>query len=180
MDRTRKYHPEWGNSITKEHTWYALTYKWILALKLRIPKIQLTDHMKLKIRKTKMWILWFFLGGGTKYPWVETERQSVEYRLNERSLRDCPICLPFSIVSLHPGAIVDANKSLLTRAWYSYLLRDSVSACQILRRMLSANHWTDHRDCRSGDRERTQGTEGFCSPIGGTIWTNQYPSDLRD
>ena len=128
MDGTRKYHPEWGNSITKEHTWYALTYKWILALKLRIPKIQLTDHMKLKIRKTKMWILWFFLEGGAKYPRVETERQSVEQRLNERSLRDCPICLPFSIVSLHPGAIVDANKGLLTRAWYSYLLRDSVSA----------------------------------------------------
>ena len=30
------YHPEWGNLITKEHTWYALTDKWILALKLRI------------------------------------------------------------------------------------------------------------------------------------------------
>ena len=39
MDRTRKYHPELGNSITKEHTWYALTDKWILAQKLRIPKI---------------------------------------------------------------------------------------------------------------------------------------------
>jgi hypothetical protein len=25
----------WGNTITKEHTWYALTDKWILAQKLR-------------------------------------------------------------------------------------------------------------------------------------------------
>ena len=32
----------------KEHTWHALTDKWILAQKLRIPKIQLTDHTKLK------------------------------------------------------------------------------------------------------------------------------------
>ena len=32
----------------KEHTWYILTDKWILAQKLRIPKIQFTDHMKLK------------------------------------------------------------------------------------------------------------------------------------
>jgi hypothetical protein len=40
----------------KEHTWYALTDKWILtqkpkspeAQKLRIPKIQFTSHMKLK------------------------------------------------------------------------------------------------------------------------------------
>jgi hypothetical protein len=37
-----------NNPITKEHTWYALTDKWILAQKLRIPKIQFTDHMKLK------------------------------------------------------------------------------------------------------------------------------------
>ena len=48
MDGTRKYHPEWGNRITKEHTWYALTGKWILAPKLQITKIQFTDHMKLK------------------------------------------------------------------------------------------------------------------------------------
>jgi hypothetical protein len=51
MDGTRKYHPELGNPITKEHTWYTLTDKWILAQKLRIPKIQFTDHMKLKKKK---------------------------------------------------------------------------------------------------------------------------------
>jgi hypothetical protein len=39
---------EEGNPITKEHTWYALTVKWILAQKLGIPKIQFTDHLKLK------------------------------------------------------------------------------------------------------------------------------------
>jgi hypothetical protein len=34
--------------LTKEHTWYALTDKCILAQKLRIPKIQFTDNMKFK------------------------------------------------------------------------------------------------------------------------------------
>jgi hypothetical protein len=34
--------------MTKEHTWYVLTDKWILAQKLGISKIQFTDHMKLK------------------------------------------------------------------------------------------------------------------------------------
>jgi hypothetical protein len=47
MDGTRKY-PELGNPITKEHTWYALCDKWLLTQKFRIPKIQFTDHMKLK------------------------------------------------------------------------------------------------------------------------------------
>jgi hypothetical protein len=42
------YHPKWGNPITKEHTWYVLTDKWILAQKLRMPKIQFAKHMKLK------------------------------------------------------------------------------------------------------------------------------------
>jgi hypothetical protein len=48
MDASGGYHPEWGNLITKELTWYAVTDKWILAQKHRIPKIQLEKHMKLK------------------------------------------------------------------------------------------------------------------------------------
>jgi hypothetical protein len=46
MNGTRKYHPEPGNPDPKGHAWYILTYKWILAKKLKIPMIQLTDHMK--------------------------------------------------------------------------------------------------------------------------------------
>jgi len=48
MDGTRKYHPEWGNPVTREHTWYALTDTWILTQKLGKLKKQLTDRMKLK------------------------------------------------------------------------------------------------------------------------------------
>jgi hypothetical protein len=39
---------ELENIILSEHTWNALTDKWILAQKLRIHKIQFTDHMKLE------------------------------------------------------------------------------------------------------------------------------------
>jgi hypothetical protein len=39
MDGPGGYHPEWSNPITKELTQYVLTDKWILAQKLRIPKI---------------------------------------------------------------------------------------------------------------------------------------------
>jgi hypothetical protein len=48
MDGTRKCHPECGNSDLKEHAWYILTNKWILAhthtpqRKYRIPQIQST------------------------------------------------------------------------------------------------------------------------------------------
>jgi hypothetical protein len=48
MDVSWGYHPKWVNQITKEYTWYAVTDEWILAQKLRIPKIQFAKHMKLK------------------------------------------------------------------------------------------------------------------------------------
>jgi hypothetical protein len=34
--------------LPKGHAWHAFTNKWILAQKIRIPKVQFTDHMKLK------------------------------------------------------------------------------------------------------------------------------------
>ena len=48
MDVSGGYHAEWGHPITKEVTWYALTDKWILAQKPRIPKIQLPKHKKIE------------------------------------------------------------------------------------------------------------------------------------
>jgi hypothetical protein len=48
MDASGGYHPECGNPVTKEHTWYALSDKCILAQKPRISKIQFVKHMELK------------------------------------------------------------------------------------------------------------------------------------
>ena len=48
--------------------------------------------------------------------------------------------------------------------------------CQSLiqRRMLAANHCTEHRVPNRGVREGTEGVEGICNPIGRTtISTNQ-------
>ena len=59
MDVSGGYHAEWGNPITKEVTWYALTDKWILAQKPRIPKIQLPKHKKIK--KEDQWVDTSFL-----------------------------------------------------------------------------------------------------------------------
>jgi hypothetical protein len=68
MDRSGGYHPEWDNQITKEHTRYALTDKWILAQKLRIPKIQLAKHMKLKKKEDQSVDTSFLLRMGNKIP----------------------------------------------------------------------------------------------------------------
>jgi hypothetical protein len=62
------YHPEWGNAVTKEHTWYALTDKPILAQKLRLPKIQFAKHMKLKKKENQQVDSSFLLRMGNKIP----------------------------------------------------------------------------------------------------------------
>ena len=68
MDGSGGYHPEWGNPITKEHTWYALTDKWILAQKRRIPKIQFVKHIKLKKKADQSVDTSFLLRMGSKIP----------------------------------------------------------------------------------------------------------------
>jgi hypothetical protein len=68
MGGTRKYHSEWGNPVTKEHTWYALTDKWISAQKLRIPEIQFTNHMKFKKKEDQSVDTSILLWRVTKYP----------------------------------------------------------------------------------------------------------------
>ena len=45
MGGTGECHPQRGDPTTKEHTWYALTDKRILAQKLGIPKKQFTYQM---------------------------------------------------------------------------------------------------------------------------------------
>ena len=88
MDRTKKY-PERGNQITKEHTCYALTDKWILAQMLRIPKIHSETTCSSRRRKTKVWVLQSFLQGGANYSQEQIRRQSVEQKLKESPSRDC-------------------------------------------------------------------------------------------
>jgi hypothetical protein len=39
--------------------------------------------------------------------------------------------------------------------------------------MFTANHSTEHRVPNGGVRQRTEGGEGVCNPIGRTISTNQ-------
>jgi hypothetical protein len=51
-----------------QNTWFALTDKWILAQKLRIPKIQLTNHMKLKKKEDQSVDTSVLLRRGKKIP----------------------------------------------------------------------------------------------------------------
>ena len=70
----------------------------------------------MNLKKTKVWIIWSFLEGGTKYPWEELQRQSVEQKLKERPSSAVPPGDPSHIQLPNPDTIVDANKRLLTRA----------------------------------------------------------------
>ena len=67
MNGTRKYLPECGNPITREHAWYALTGKWILVQNPGIPNIQFTNQMKLKKKEQRVNTI-VLLRGGYKIP----------------------------------------------------------------------------------------------------------------
>ena len=81
MDGTRKCHPERDNPVTKERTWYALIYKCMLAQKLKINKLQFTQHRKLKKKEDLSEGALVPLRKGTKYSQEQYGRQSVEQRL---------------------------------------------------------------------------------------------------
>jgi hypothetical protein len=96
--------------------------------------------------------------------------------------KDCPETAlpgdPSQIQSLNTNTIIDA-KYLLTGAQYSCLLRFSARAWHIQRWLLEANHWTDYRVPNGEVREKTEGSEGVCNPLGRTISTNQSSQGLN-
>ena len=107
------------------------------------------------------------------------ERQSVEQILKERPSRVCPTWDLSYIESPNPDTNADTKKFLLTGAWYYCLLRGSDKACQTPQWMLIDNHWVEHGFPNGRDKERTEGTEGVCNPIGRIISTNQNPQNSQ-
>ena len=61
MEGTIKYQPKWCNPDPKGHTWYVLTYKWILVIKYRITMLQSTDPKKPNTKEGPRKSGWIFL-----------------------------------------------------------------------------------------------------------------------
>ena len=86
MDASGGYHPEWGNPITKEHTWYALTDKWILAQKL-LSKIQFAKHMKLKKKEDRSVDTLLLLRMGNKIPMEGVTETNIRADMEGRTIQ---------------------------------------------------------------------------------------------
>jgi hypothetical protein len=89
MDGSGGYHSEQGNPITKEHTLYALTNKWILAEKLRIPKIQFTKQIKFKKEGQNMDTL-FLLRMRNRIPMEGFTERKFRAEMERRTLQRLP------------------------------------------------------------------------------------------
>ena len=177
MDVSRGYHPEWGNPITKEHTWYALTDGWILAPKFRRSKIQFAKHMKLKKNKDQSVDTLPLLRIGNKTPMEGVTETKFGAKTEGKTIQRLshPGSIPYTTTK-PPDTIAYASKILLTWFWYRCLLWGYASAWQIQKWMLTTIYWMEHKAPNRGARESTQGAKGICNPIGGTtIWNNQYP-----
>jgi hypothetical protein len=66
---------------------------------------------------------------------------------------------PSHLQTPNPDTIADAKKCLLTGACYDWPLGGSARALTIQIGMLTANHWTEHRDPNGGVRGRSEGAE---------------------
>jgi hypothetical protein len=119
MDVSGGYHPEWGNWTTKEHIWYALTDKWILAQKLRISKIQFAKHMKLKNKEGQNVDTSLLLRMGNKIPMEGVTETKIGAETEWRTIYR----LPHQGIHLNPNTITYARKILLTgpRLFFSYV-----------------------------------------------------------
>jgi hypothetical protein len=103
--------------FTKEHTWYTLTDKYILAQKLEIPKIQFTDQMKLKKNKDQSMNTSVLLRRGNKIPMEGDTETKCGAETEEKTIQILShLGNPSHIQSSNPDTIVDANKCLLTEA----------------------------------------------------------------
>jgi hypothetical protein len=130
MKGTRKY-PECSNQTTQKHTSYALTDKWILPKSSEYPRYNSQTTWNTRRRKTKTWVLWYFLERGTnthgsKYgdnPW------------NRYWKKGHPETVPVEdsshIQTPNPETIVDGKKYMLSGAWYRCLMRGSARFWQI-------------------------------------------------
>jgi hypothetical protein len=102
------------SEVTKEHTWYVLIDKWILVQKLRIPKIQYTDHMKLKRKEGQSVDTSFLLRMGNKIPMGEDTETKCRAETEGMTIQRPGY--PSHIQSPNPDTSVDANKYLLIGA----------------------------------------------------------------
>jgi hypothetical protein len=111
MDGAWKYHLEWNNTVTKEHTRYALTDSWILVQKFGIPKIQFTDHIKLKKKEHQGVDASVLLRRGNKILtggnmeikcWTETEEWYSWWLLAPTTL---PPTLPWALPNIGCGCL---------------------------------------------------------------------------
>jgi hypothetical protein len=131
MDVSGGYHPEWGNPITKEVTWYAPTDKWISAQKPRIPKTQFAKHKKIK-KKEDQRVDTSFL------PRIENKIQMegvAETKFGAKTKwwapRDCPTQDPSHNQPPKADTLAYASNILLKGTWYNCLLWGYASAWQI-------------------------------------------------
>ena len=168
MDKSRKY-SVWGNPIRKEHTWYVLTDKQLLAQKLRMPKTQFAKHMKLKKEDQCVDTL-LLLRMGNKIPMEGVTERKFGAEIEGRTIQRLPLSGIHTIISHQMWTLLHMPARF---CWHD---PGYASAWQIQKWFLTVTYWMEHRAPRGGARESTQGAEGVCSPIGGIlIWTNQYP-----
>ena len=175
MDGTRKCHPYWGNPITKEHKWYALTDKWKLAQKLKINKLQFKDLRNLK--KKENW------SGDALVPLKKeqnTHRSNDGDKLWSRDWRTGhpETALPGDSSykqTPNPSTIMDNKKCILKGTCYDCPLRGPSKALHKQRQMPAANPRTGRGHILEELEGELEELKGFAAPRKNIFLATQTP-----
>jgi len=155
MDGSGGYYSEWGNPITKEHTWYALTDKQILAQKLRISKIQFAKHMKLKKKEDQSVDNLLLLNMGNKIPMEGVTETRFGAEMEGRTIQRLPHPGIYPIYSHQTQTLLHMPERF---CWQDPDIASLVRLClgwQIQKWMLIVIYWMEHRASNEGAREST-------------------------
>ena len=179
MDGTRKYHPEWCNPVTKEHTLCTLADKCVLAQKLRIPKIQFKGYMKLQKEDQSVYALVLLRRGNKILMGVNMETKCGAETEGKAIQRLSHLGNPSHIQSqaqtiLWKPTSACWQESDIVVAWEALTESDICwGRCSQPTIELIIGFPME-------ELERTEGSEGICSPIGRTtISTTQRSHGLN-
>jgi hypothetical protein len=142
---------------------------------LWIPKIQFTDHLKLKRKEDQSLDASVLLRRATKY----SRNMEAKYgpETEGKTIQRLPHLGIHSIYRHQTQKLLSMQRSF---CWQEPDIAVSCEDWQIQKRMLVANHWTEQGVPNGAVWERTERAEEVCNPIGRTmISTNKTPQSSQ-
>ena len=145
--------------------------KWIIAPKPRLPKIQFSDHMKLKKEEKQSVDGSVLLRSGNKIPMGRNTATKCGIKTEGKAIQRLPHwgSIPYTVTKTRHYCGCQAVFVFRNLIWLSPERHcQSMTNTDVDVWVLTTNSWSEHRDPNGRVRKKNEGSEGVCNPIGRT------------